>query len=331
MPFTLASWLIAALVLFLVVNLKLLPALIAGLLVYHLVNLIACRVEITKLAGKRARMFAVILVSGIVITLLVAVILAISTFLRGESGGVAGFLARLADILETSRASFPEWIASALPRDAEGLKNMLAGLLRDHSAELQLFGKDAGRSSAHVLLGMVIGAMLSLREVLPETRHTPFVAALLERARILSVAFGDIVFAQIKIAALNTFFTWLYLGVALPLAGIHLPFAGTLVVVTFVAGLLPILGNLISNSAIVIVSFGHSPSLAVASLMFLVVTHKLEYFLNAKIVGGQISAKAWELLIAMLAMEAAFGLHGLVAAPIYYAYLKSELRGSGLI
>jgi predicted PurR-regulated permease PerM len=63
----------------------------------------------------------------------------------------------------------------------------------------------------------------------------------------------------------------------------------------------------------------------------LVVVHKLEYFLNARIVGGQIRAHVWELLIAMLAMEAAFGLAGLIAAPIYYAYLKSELEGERLI
>jgi hypothetical protein len=30
------------------------------------------------------------------------------------------------------------------------------------------------------------------------------------------------------------------------------------------------------------------------------VIHKLEYFLNARIVGIQINARAWELLIAML-------------------------------
>jgi predicted PurR-regulated permease PerM len=61
------------------------------------------------------------------------------------------------------------------------------------------------------------------------------------------------------------------------------------------------------------------------------VVHKLEYFLNAKIVGGQIRARTWELLIAMLVFEAAFGLAGLVAAPIYYAYLKSELEAEELI
>ena len=75
-----------------------------------------------------------------------------------------------------------------------------------------------------------------------------------------------------------------------------------------------------------ILSLSQSLSVAIASLGYLVVIHKFEYFLNARIVGSQIRANAWELLIAMLAMEAAFGIVGIVAAPIYYAYIKSELR-----
>jgi predicted PurR-regulated permease PerM len=62
-----------------------------------------------------------------------------------------------------------------------------------------------------------------------------------------------------------------------------------------------------------------------------VVIHKLEYFLNARIIGSQIRAKAWELLLAMLFLESAFGIAGLIAAPFYYAYMKSELREKGLI
>ena len=61
------------------------------------------------------------------------------------------------------------------------------------------------------------------------------------------------------------------------------------------------------------------------------VIHKLVYFLNARIVGKQISARPWELLVAMLVMEAAFGAGGLVAAPIYYAYLKDELSDRKLV
>jgi predicted PurR-regulated permease PerM len=47
--------------------------------------------------------------------------------------------------------------------------------------------------------------------------------------------------------------------------------------------------------------------------------------------GTHISARAWELLVAMLVMEAVFGIAGLVAAPIYYAYLKNELAARELI
>ena len=59
--------------------------------------------------------------------------------------------------------------------------------------------------------------------------------------------------------------------------------------------------------------------------------HKFEYFLNAHIVGTQVHAHAWELLLAMLVMEAAFGVPGLIAAPVYYAYVKSELVEQGLV
>jgi predicted PurR-regulated permease PerM len=74
-----------------------------------------------------------------------------------------------------------------------------------------------------------------------------------------------------------------------------------------------------------------SLTVAIGSLAFLVIIHKFEYFLNAKIVGGQIRANAWELLIAMLAMEAVFGLAGVIAAPIYYAYIKGELLARDLL
>ena len=46
---------------------------------------------------------------------------------------------------------------------------------------------------------------------------------------------------------------------------------------------------------------------------------------------AEIIERAWELLVAMLAMEAAFGIAGVVAAPIFYAYVKAELADRGLI
>ena len=112
---------------------------------------------------------------------------------------------------------------------------------------------------------------------------------------------------------------------------VHLRYALVVIGMTFLCGLLPVVGNLISNSVIVGIAFTASPKMALIALIFLVAVHKLEYFLNAHIIGSRIDCHAWELLLAMLAMEAAFGISGVFAAPIYYAYLKDELGDRGLI
>ncbi len=78
-------------------------------------------------------------------------------------------------------------------------------------------------------------------------------------------------------------------------------------------------------------SLGVSPWAAVASLVFLVVVHKLEYVLNARIVGGRIGAAAWETLAAIVVFEAAFGVPGVVLAPVVWAFAKSELVERGLV
>ena len=197
--------------------------------------------------------------------------------------------------------------------------------------QLQVAGADIGRTFMHVILGMVIGALLSLEQAVSSAGGGPLTAELARRGLRLSRAFRQVVFAQIWISGINAALTALYLIVLLPLFGITLPFAKTLVTLTFVVGLLPILGNLISNTVIFIVSLSHSLGVAFAALAYLVVIHKLEYFLNARIIGSQIRAKAWEMLLAMLFLESAFGIPGLIAAPIYNAYLKSELRDKGLV
>jgi predicted PurR-regulated permease PerM len=240
-------------------------------------------------------------------------------------------MAKMADIVDTSRQHLPEWLARELPANADELKNDLALWLREHAGEIQSLGADVGRAFVHALIGMIIGAIVSLHEARPTTTRKPLADALAARSNRLGEAFRRIVFAQVRISALNTALTAIYLLVVLPLLGVRLPFTKTLIVITFLAGLLPVIGNLISNSVIFIVSLSHSLGVAVGALIFLVVIHKLEYFVNARIVGGEIQARAWELLLAMLVMESAFGIAGLIAAPIYYAYLKAELSDRGLI
>jgi predicted PurR-regulated permease PerM len=315
---------------FFVLKFHLLPALIAGLLVYELVHVLSpfCA---QHLSTGRAKGLAVGLVVLLVVGALTATIFGIIAFMKSEGGSLSVLLGKMAEILEGSRSALPDWLGGLLPSSAENIGDDATHWLRKHADDLELIGKQTGHMLAHVLIGMIIGGLVSLRKVHTTSIYGPLAAALAERVFRMSEAFRRVVFAQVRISALNTVFTSLYLAVSLPLFGIHLPLTKTLIVVTFLAGLLPVIGNLISNSIIFVVSLAYSPGVALSSLAFLVFIHKLEYFLNARIVGAQIRANAWELLTAMLVMESAFGLAGLVAAPICYAWLKDELTRRALI
>jgi predicted PurR-regulated permease PerM len=325
-----AAWIMMAAALVLVLHLHLLTSLLAGLLVYELVHIIAPVVE-RRLFSRGHRLMAVALLATLIVGLISAAVIGILAFIRSDAGSLPGLLHKMAEILDKARATLPPWMVAKLPDDVEELRTTLSEWLHEHAGDLRLAGTETLRTVVHILVGMIIGSMLALREAVAGTSRKPLSAALSERAVRLGDAFRRVVFAQVRISAINTVFTALYLAVALPLAGIHLPFVKSMIGICFVAGLLPVVGNLISNSVIVIISLAYSMGMAMASLVFLIVIHKLEYFLNARIIGSQIQSRAWELLIAMLAMESAFGLPGVVAAPIYYAYVKAELADRGLV
>jgi predicted PurR-regulated permease PerM len=328
-----AAWLIAALLLPAILLLHLLPALLAGLLVFQLVHLLAPLLQ-RRISSERAKVFAVALLAALVVGVVAALLVTAVAFFRSDAGSLPALFQKMAEIIEHSRANMPPWLLEHLPdygANGDNVKEAVVHWLRDHAAEVKLFGAQAGRGVVHVVIGMVIGAIISLSEAQHTQGAKPLSRALTERARRLAESFHRIVFAQLRISAINTGFTAIYLAVVLPLSGVDLPYTAALIVITFIVGLLPVIGNLISNTFIVVVSLAHSPGVAFASLGFLVVIHKLEYFLNARIVGGRIRAHAWELLLAMVTMEAAFGLGGLVAAPIYYAYIKDELGHRGLV
>ena len=327
-PLRRAAPLIALLAPLLVVLLHLLPALLCGLLIYTLVRALAPALE-RALSTHGARVTVIALLAFGLVGALAVLIFATWAFLRSEAGSIAALTQRMAEVIESSRAWLPDWLESYLPGDSPALQTALASTLREHGKELQMVGKETARSLAYALLGMVIGALVALRKSAGQLSSGALLRQLAAHAHSFQQAFHAVVFAQLRIAAINALITGFYLLAVLPLLGIHLPLAKTMVVLTFIAGLLPIVGNLISNSVIVVLSLSHSLGLGLISLTVLVVVHKLEYFLNARIVGSCINARAWELLCAMLLMEALLGLPGLVLAPIYYAYLKAELLRLG--
>jgi predicted PurR-regulated permease PerM len=326
-----AAWIIAAVVLGLIIELHLLSGLLAGLLVYKLVDVLTPWLRVSALSRDGSRVLAVTLIASAVIAALIGIGLGLAAFVRNSGESIPGLMQRMAQIIEAARAILPESLRGYVPDDAESLRVAMAEWLRSNAGSLQLAGRGIGRSLAHILLGMVIGALLSMQKASTHPVRTPLADDIARHAARLASSFQRVVFAQFWISLINTFFTWIYLDVVLRLFGVDLPLVKILIALTFVVGLMPIIGNLISNTAIVIVCLSQGLPVAVGSLVFLIVIHKLEYFLNARIIGSHINARAWELLIAMLVMEAAFGITGLIAAPIFYAYFKEELREKGLV
>lgn len=325
------SYILAGFALVMMLLLHLLPALFAGLLVYELVHAMTPLLG-RRISGERARLVVVTVLGVVVVGLLTLLVIGIIGFFRNEIGNPdLLWQQQLMPLVEKARQQLPVALTGWLPDSVDELRVMALDLTRKHALSLQMAGKETARVLVRIIIGLVLGALVALNRERPSHQVGPLAAALGERCQHLAEAFHNIVFAQIKISLINTVATAIFLLGVLPLMGVHVPLSKTLVVVTFLAGLLPVIGNLISNTAVTIAALSVSAWVAVAALGFLIVIHKLEYFLNARVIGTQIRARSWELLVAMLAMEAAFGLAGLIAAPIYYAYLKSELETEGMV
>src|SRR5204863_3735826 len=142
----------------------LIGALLGGLLVHELVHLLAPRITFGKRGDTRARLMSVGLVATLVIGALLGAGFGAAAVLRSEGASPAALLARLADILASSRGSMPDWLSQYVPEDADAVRAAIVDWLRAHAAELQHMGHTFGVTLLHVLIGMVIGAIICFRE-----------------------------------------------------------------------------------------------------------------------------------------------------------------------
>ena len=326
-----ASYVLIFFALFSIFPLRLLPCFLAGFIVYETILALTPWVE-RLVKGPLARWIIIFFLTVLVILALVGGITKLIGFLLHDFQNPAAFHAAASKLLEDAQRTLSPVVTRYLPADIDELQHQVITWLREHLVVVQTFGRTAAHTFATMLIGMLLGAIVSLRiSSTGSSAEAPLKHAMLERLTVLAASFHNVVFAQIKVSLVNTLLTSGFLFGVLPLFGLHFPFAKTVIVLTFIAGLLPIIGNLISNTVIVLIGLSISLEAAFIALIFLMLVHKLEYFINARIFGTRINAKTWEILLAMLVFESAFGLAGVVAAPVYYAYLKSELRLARLI
>jgi predicted PurR-regulated permease PerM len=313
-----------------VLLLGLLPALVAGFFIHQLVEFGAAKLGRVGILPHIGRVILLIVIAVIVISAISFGVAGLVSRMTAGPESLVVLLHKMADVVDTARGHMPLWMRDYMPSTMDEWQAAASAWLRDNASHVSGVGHDVGLFLVRVIIGMIIGGLIALGAG-GSRKMKPLAFALNERMNYLVGAFRRIVFSQIRISTLNTVLTGIFLFGVMPLIGNDLPLTKTLMVVTFIIGLLPIVGNLVSNTAIVLVALSVSPMAAVVSLVFLVLIHKLEYFANAHIIGGQIHSHAWELLVAMLVMEAAFGISGVIAAPIYYAYVKDELSANDLV
>lgn len=299
----------------------LVPAAFFGMLVYTIVRLAARPIE-AHWPGGWARLAALACIAAIIVMVLVAAVTGIEKAIFQADWG--NLLNRLETALASLRVALPATLAAALPDDTANVIQKLEVLAQDHARSLSEVGLAGVRITTLCLITGIIASMLAVEGA--GIAQGPIGAAMGRRVYLLWTAFSKILGAQAKISAINTLLTALYLLAALPAFGVHLPHAGLLIVATFFAAFIPVVGNLLSNGAIVVLAFTVSLQVAASALIFLLVIHQFEYFLNARLVGSEVECKAWEMLCVMLIGESLFGISGVIAGPILYSWAKSELK-----
>lgn len=312
----------------LLIPMHLFPCFIAGFLTYELIMYLTPYFE--KIVGViYARWLAIILIIFSIFTSVILMITCAISFLKSDIRNSFDILAKASSILSDVKNYIPKYIPAFLPESAEDLKNQIVKLIESNLIIIRNMGHSFLHRLITILIGLIIGTIISLNK----SHHvsTNFTKQIVKRLKHLSYAFKSIVLAQVKISLINTILTSIMIFILLPMAGIHLPLEKTLITVTFIFGLLPIVGNLASNFIIIISALSVSLFIGLIMMFYLIFIHKLEYFLNAEIIGNRVNAKSWELLLAMLMFESLFGVEGLIAAPIYYSYLKIELKECKLI
>ncbi len=203
------------------------------------------------------------------------------------------------------------------------LRELINSNLLGHAGDITKASTLLTREVFHIAIGMVGVIFFFVSGKTPQYCPNLFDAVRREsnrRIRMFMRSFALIFGAQIIISAINAFLTMAFLSIT----GIpHVAFLSTM---TFLIGIIPILGNIISNSIIAITALGVSLNLAIVVLVYLITIHKLEYFLNSKIMGSSVKLPMWQMLFALLGGNVIMGVPGIMLAPAILHYIKTELQ-----
>ena len=271
----------------------------------------------------------------------IAVVLFLVVMVTGFIGAVF-FLKRafvvLPEIVETALPIVVRFAAERgieLPfTDVESLRNVALEGVRSTLGDLGKYVRVATKEFLFLLIGIVIAVSVFMNPKFEAKRaqgrpkadlYNFYTSRIQDRFSSFYRSFELVMGAQLIISAINATLTAVFVF------AIGLPYGSLVIILTFVCGLIPIVGNLLSNTIIIGIAFTVSPRLAGWAFVFLVTIHKMEYFLNSRIIGGRLDHPMWLMLLSMVIGERLMGLSGVVLAPVILSFMKVEMKKIQLV
>jgi predicted PurR-regulated permease PerM len=244
-------------------------------------------------------------------------------------------LRALPEVADTSIPTASAWAQKRqieLPfTDFDSLRDLIVTTVKEEAQYLQNVAHFAGSTTALVLftvIAIVAASSLFLKggldlykdsHVVRNNLYSVFSDEVSARFKDFYNSFETVIGAQIMISLINTVLTSIFV------ISVQLPHGPLVIALTFLCGLVPIVGNLISNTIIVFLALTVSLNLGMGALVFLVLVHKLEYFLNSKIIGYRIGNPVWLTLVGLVIGERLMGIPGLILAPVVLNYVRMEM------
>ncbi len=234
---------------------------------------------------------------------------------------------RVAKAVVETRATLPQRLASIR-------ENELFLMIKDHVPDAESlverashYGEELAHFTAelgHLVISFVIGLILAVifffdKERVLEFRNglpkSSIFSTLLRWFEYAAEAVSLMVQVQLIVALCNALLT---LPVLLMLSVPHVP---ALLMLIFFAGLIPVVGNLISGAVLILVSFqarGVPGVVIFVALTF--VLHKIEaYYLNPRLTSRHVKLPNFLLIISLVAWEHLLGIPGLfLSFPILF-------------
>jgi predicted PurR-regulated permease PerM len=235
---------------------------------------------------------------------------------------------RIAETTIPAVVAYAEQKGVELPfTDWQSLRALAMAEVNDQYTRIGGYARTAAFQMVYLVIGLFVSVSLFINSKFrmegdPHTAddnlYTLTAQEIAIRLRTFYRSFSTVMGAQILISAVNTVLTAAFLFAA------DFNHAVVLTFVTFLCGLLPIVGNIASNTIITAVGFTISPKMALLALLFLITIHKLEYFLNSHIIGNRIKNPMWLTLLGLLLGEKLMGIPGMILAPVVLHYIKVE-------